>query len=128
MESGCLAGDVFPDTLGAGGLLVEGCCSVLCAEQRLGGSKHGLETAAAAVAIAPSPSPASPAQVPWYLFHFVWPTVVGGRPFPFHSQRSASQCSAQVSWYSFHFLAEELAEQLAELHGAVNAVLARLPQ
>lgn len=34
----------------------------------------------------------------------------------------------QVSWYSFHFLAEELAEQLAELHAAVNAVLARLPE
>lgn len=35
---------------------------------------------------------------------------------------------AQISWYSFQFLVEELAEQLAVLHAAVNAVLSRLPE
>ncbi len=33
----------------------------------------------------------------------------------------------QVAWYSFQFLCEELGEQLAGLHAAVNAVLRRLP-
>ncbi|KAL4422455.1 hypothetical protein ABPG75_008652 [Micractinium tetrahymenae] len=35
---------------------------------------------------------------------------------------------AQVAWYSFQFLCEELGEQLAGLHAAVNAVLRRLPE
>jgi hypothetical protein len=33
-----------------------------------------------------------------------------------------------VSWFSFQFLCEELAEQLAGLHSAVNGVLRLLPQ
>lgn len=35
---------------------------------------------------------------------------------------------AQIAWYSFQFLCEELGEQLAGLHAAVNAVLRRLPK
>ena len=33
----------------------------------------------------------------------------------------------QMAWYSFQYLCEELAEQLASLHAAVNGVLRRLP-